>query len=138
MLAVEEQQESENDMNLWFAAIGKEKPMENLNTSSCLTNGETKEQRNKRPAYDFYRYIGNADYEKAKAMCDPNEFIFHPMIYINADLDGFIDLEAMHMDPMPGFTFTICNIIYRRILIRRIHDKTIIRRILIFIQLLTV
>ena len=85
--------------------------MENLNTSSCLTNGETKEQRNKRLAYDFYRYIGNADYEKAKAMCDPNEFIFHPMIYINADLDGFIDLEAMHMDPMPGFTFTICNII---------------------------
>lgn len=76
--------------------------MENLNTSSCLTNGETKEQRNKRLAYDFYRYIGNADYEKAKAMCDPNEFIFHPMIYINADLDGFIDLEAMHMDPMPG------------------------------------
>lgn len=85
--------------------------MENLNTSSCLTNGETKEQRNKRLAYDFYRYIGNADYQKAKAMCDPNEFIFHPMIYINADLDGFIDLEAMHMDPMPGFTFTICNII---------------------------
>lgn len=78
-----------------------------------MRESESKLERNKRLAREWYEFIGSAQYEKAKEYCS-EDFVFWPMIFDGAksfDLQGFIDLESSHMDATPGFTFEMLNVI---------------------------
>ena len=69
------------------------------------------EARNKRLAREWYELIGQARYEEAKRYVS-DDFVFYPMMTERLEgVDAFMERESSHMDPQPGFTFEILNII---------------------------
>ena len=68
-------------------------------------------ERNKQLAREWYALIGSARYEEAKAYVS-DDFVYYPMMSEKLEgVDAFIERESAHMDPQPGFTFEIINII---------------------------
>lgn len=68
-------------------------------------------EENKRLAREWYELLGQARYEEARQYCS-DDFVFYPMITKKLEgVDTFLALEGAHMDPCPGFTFQILNVI---------------------------
>ena len=68
-------------------------------------------EENKRLAREWYELIGSARYEEARAYC-ADDFVYYPMVDVKLEgADKFLALESANMDPCPGFTFEIVNII---------------------------
>lgn len=64
---------------------------------------ETKVERNKRLAREWYEWIGKAAYDKVKEYTS-DDFVFYPMNNIKLEgVDEFIKYESSNMDPFPGF-----------------------------------
>lgn len=68
-------------------------------------------EENKRLAREWYELLGQGRYDEAKTYCS-EDFVFYPMITDKLEgVQAFVDLESSHMDPTPGFTFEIINLI---------------------------
>lgn len=68
-------------------------------------------EEKKRLAREWYELLGSARYEEAKAYCS-DDFVFYPMITRKLEgVEPFLELEGANMDPCPGFTFEIINLI---------------------------
>lgn len=68
-------------------------------------------EEKKQLAREWYELLGQARYNEARKYCS-EDFVFYPMITRRLEgVDQFLALEGSNMDPCPGFTFEILNLI---------------------------
>lgn len=71
---------------------------------------ESKLERNKRLAREWFETIGRKEWDKLRPMAS-DDFAFFPMCYTKVDFDTFAKMERAHMEPMPDYKVTITNVI---------------------------
>ena len=68
-------------------------------------------ERNKQLATEWYGLLGQGKYAEA-ANYVSDDFVFYPMMNNKIEgVEAFVASESANMDPMPGFSFDMLNVI---------------------------